>query len=232
MVLGAVTCGTRREIEWITRDMGRLFPAEWEAFNAPVPPGERDGELSAAYGRMLADPDADVREAAARAWCAWEDTHVSLMPGWEPNPRYEDPTFRMVFARLVTRYWSHGCFLTDGQVLAGMDRLAGGSPPCSSTAAMTSPGRSTRPGHCTGTGPAVVSWSSRTPGTAEGASPTTSLPLWTPSPRSSRELLQGNPRDWSSSMRETTALGSAGQRCWSKTRTKVLRHCGWRVPGR
>lgn len=125
MVLGAVTSGTRRETEWITRDMGRLFPAEWEVFNAHVPPAERQGDLAAAYARLLADPDAGTREAAARAWCTWEDTHVSLMPGWTPNPRYEDPTFRMVFARLVTHYWSHGCFLTDGQILAGMDRLAG-----------------------------------------------------------------------------------------------------------
>jgi proline iminopeptidase len=31
----------------------------------------------------------------------------------------------MVFARLVTHYWSHGCFLTEGQVLNDMDRLAG-----------------------------------------------------------------------------------------------------------
>jgi proline iminopeptidase len=125
MVLGAVTSGTRQEIEWITRDMGRLFPAEWEEFTALVPPSERHGDLSAAYGRLLADPDAHLREAAARAWCAWEDTHVSLMPGWKPSPRYEDPAFRMVFARLVTHYWSHGCFLTDGQILAGMNHLAG-----------------------------------------------------------------------------------------------------------
>lgn len=31
----------------------------------------------------------------------------------------------MVFARLVTHYWSHGCFLADGQIRAGMQRLAG-----------------------------------------------------------------------------------------------------------
>jgi proline iminopeptidase len=125
MVLAAVTAGTRRETEWITRDMGRVFPAEWEAFRALVPEGERGGDLSAAYARLLADPDARVREAAALAWCAWEDTHVSLAPGWEPWLRYEDPAFRMVFARLVTHYWSRGCFLADGQVLAGMPRLAG-----------------------------------------------------------------------------------------------------------
>jgi proline iminopeptidase len=125
MVLGAVTAGTRREIDWITRDMGRVFPREWEQFAAAVPPAERNGDLATAYARLLANPDPQIRESAALQWCIWEDTHVSLMPGWTPTLRYEDPTFRVIFARLVTHYWSHGCFLTDYQVLNGMDRLAG-----------------------------------------------------------------------------------------------------------
>ncbi len=125
MVLGAVTAGTRRETDWITRDMGRVFPAEWEQFVAAVPGAERDGDLAAAYARLLADADPQTREGAALQWCIWEDTHVSLMPGWTPRLRYQDATFRMVFARLVTHYWSHGCFLTAHQVLNSMDRLAG-----------------------------------------------------------------------------------------------------------
>jgi proline iminopeptidase len=126
MVLAAVTTGTRREIDWITRDMGRVFPREWEAFVATVPAAERDGDLAAAYARLLADPDPAVRQRAARAWCAWEDTHISLIPGWTPpNPEDKDPEFEMVFARLVTHYWSHACFLADGHILAGMPRLAG-----------------------------------------------------------------------------------------------------------
>lgn len=125
MVLAAVTAGTRQETDWITRDMGRVFPREWEEFVAAVPAADRDGDLAAAYARLLADPDPQVRERAALQWCIWEDTHVSLMPGWAPYLRYEDATFRMVFARLVTHYWGHGCFLTDGQLLNGMNRLAG-----------------------------------------------------------------------------------------------------------
>lgn len=125
MVLGAVTSGTRRETDWITRDMGRVFPREWEAFAAGVPEAERGGDLAAAYARLLASPDPAVRGEAARAWCAWEDTHVSLTPGWKPSQLYQDPAFRSVFARLVTHYWSHGCFLADGQVLAGMPHLTG-----------------------------------------------------------------------------------------------------------
>ena len=125
MVLSAVTTGTRRETDWITRDVGRVFPREWEAFEEAVPPAERDGDLAAAYARLLADPDPAVHEAAARSWCAWEDAHVSLAPGARPSARYRDPAFRAVFARLVTHYWSAGCFLDDAPLLAGADRLAG-----------------------------------------------------------------------------------------------------------
>lgn len=124
MVLGAVTAGTRRETAWITHHMGRIFPQEWERFAALVPEAERGGDLSAAYARLLANPDPAVRERAALEWCKWEDTHVSLMPNWEPSPRYHDPQFRLVFSRLVTHYWSHACFLIDGEVMAGMHRLA------------------------------------------------------------------------------------------------------------
>ena len=124
MVLAAVTSGTRRETDWITRDMRRVFPREWDEFAAAVPESERDGDLSAAYARLLADPDPAVTDRAAQMWCAWEDTHISLAPGATPSPRYADPTFRQVFARLVTHYWSNGCFLDDAPILPAMDRLA------------------------------------------------------------------------------------------------------------
>lgn len=124
MVLAAVTSGARRETDWITRDMRRVFPREWDAFAAEVPEAERDGDLAAAYARLLADPDPAVTERAAEQWCVWEDTHVSLGPGWEPWLRYQDPTFRQVFARLVTHYWGNGCFLDDTPVAAGMARIA------------------------------------------------------------------------------------------------------------
>ena len=124
MALCAVTAGTRRETDWITRDMGRVFPREWEQFAGAVPAAERDGDLSAAYARLLADPDPQLRARAAQQWCAWEDTHMSLAPGWAPNLSCRDPEFQLTFARLVTHYWSQGCFLTEGEILANMHRLA------------------------------------------------------------------------------------------------------------
>ncbi|MFC8143539.1 prolyl aminopeptidase [Streptomyces paradoxus] len=125
LVLFSVTSTTRREVEWVTRDMGRIFPEEWARFRGAVPEAERDGSLVDAYARLLADPDPAVRERAAREWCRWEDVHVSTFPGHRPDPRYEDPHFRMCFARLVTHYWRHTAFLEDGALLRDAGKLAG-----------------------------------------------------------------------------------------------------------
>ncbi|GAA2149919.1 prolyl aminopeptidase [Glycomyces algeriensis] len=125
LVLFSVTNTTRREVEWITRDMGRVFPEAWARFSGVVPESERDGDLAQAYARMLADPDPAVRERAALEWCRWEDVHVSTAPGHRPNPEFEDPRFRMRFARLVTHYWANAAFLEDGALLRDAGKLAG-----------------------------------------------------------------------------------------------------------
>lgn len=117
LVLALVGMTTRREVEWITRDMGRIFPREWDRFTGAVPDGLRHLPLVDAYATLLFDPDPAVRDHAAREWCAWEDTHVSLASDHTPNPRYEDPEYRLRFARLVTHYWRHAAFLDEGQLL-------------------------------------------------------------------------------------------------------------------
>jgi proline iminopeptidase len=125
LVLGMVVTTTRREVEWLTRDMGRLFPRQWRRFRDAVPGPAADTSLVKAYGDLLHHPDPAVREQAARQWCAWEDTHLSLRPGHTPDPRFNDPEFRLSFARLVTHYWRHAAFLRDGELLEGMDKLRG-----------------------------------------------------------------------------------------------------------
>jgi proline iminopeptidase len=124
VVLGLVSAGTHSEIEWMCRDMGRIFPREWERFIEVVPELEADGDIAGAYARLLADPDPLVCSDAADAWHAWEDTHISLVPGYQPG-RAGDPDKVMTFARLVTHYWSHDCFLADGELLHNMDRVIG-----------------------------------------------------------------------------------------------------------
>ncbi|MDF5751500.1 prolyl aminopeptidase [Spongiactinospora sp. TRM90649] len=125
LVLFSVVTTSRREVAWVTRDMGRIFPAEWARFRDAVPAGERDGDLAAAYARLLADPDPAVREKAARDWCDWEDTHVATTRDHRPDPAYDDPVFRMTFVRLVTHYWANAAWLEEDVLIREAGRLAG-----------------------------------------------------------------------------------------------------------
>ncbi len=113
------------DVAWLYRDVGRLFPAEWHRFRDGVPEAERDGDLVAAYSRLLEHPDAAVREKAARDWCDWEMAPVAVHPDHKPHPRYEDPRFRMAFARIVTHYFHHNAWLREDEILANAGALAG-----------------------------------------------------------------------------------------------------------
>ncbi|MGH9065487.1 MAG: prolyl aminopeptidase [Acidimicrobiales bacterium] len=122
MVLVSVTMTRPKDVRWLYHDVGRLFPEAWERFSEGAGHAE---DLVVAYDRLLnGDSDPAVREQAARDWCDWEDTVVSLEEGWSPNPRYVDPGFRMTFARLCAHYFSHAAWLLDGELLDGCHRLA------------------------------------------------------------------------------------------------------------
>jgi proline iminopeptidase len=126
LVLASVTMTRPADVHWLYHEVGRYFPEQWERFRAGVPAADRDGDLVAAYDRLLnQSTDLTVRERAARDWCTWEDELMSNEPGWRPDPRFDDPAFRMAFARLVTHYFHHDAWLADGQLLRDAGRLAG-----------------------------------------------------------------------------------------------------------
>jgi proline iminopeptidase len=125
LLLAPVTTTSRREVRWLTYDVGRIFPEEWHRFAAAVPEALRHVPIVDAYATLLFDPDPAVRECAAREWCAWEDAHVSLSPDHRPDRRYEDPAFRLRFARLVTHYWRHAAFLDEDELVRNASRLNG-----------------------------------------------------------------------------------------------------------
>ncbi|MFJ5258981.1 prolyl aminopeptidase [Streptomyces sp. NPDC088387] len=112
LVLAGVATGANPEVALMTRGLGRIFPEAYARFLEPVPRDERDGSLAAAYHRLLESPDPAVRERAARAWTDWETAIVPAPP--RSVPRYEDPVFRMGFARTVTHYWGQDHFLGEG----------------------------------------------------------------------------------------------------------------------
>jgi proline iminopeptidase len=43
----------------------------------------------------------------------------------KPDPRYDDPVFRMCFARLVTHYWANAAWLDEGALLRDAGKLPG-----------------------------------------------------------------------------------------------------------
>jgi proline iminopeptidase len=122
MVLTGIATGRRAESDLLTRGLGRLFPQAWARFRDGVPASDREGDLGDAYHRLLNDPDPVVRAKAARDWCDWE---TAILPTSPPLRRYEQPEFRLAFARIVTHYWRHGCWLEDGILLRQAGHLAG-----------------------------------------------------------------------------------------------------------
>jgi proline iminopeptidase len=126
IVIPNVTTCRRSEIDWLYRGVGRFFPEAWERFRLGVPEAERDGDLLAAYARLMESPDADVRGKAAADWLAWEDAVVSQEPQGTPNA-YSDrpPAAQLAFVRICAHYYSHGAWLEEGALLRHADRLAG-----------------------------------------------------------------------------------------------------------
>ena len=150
-VSGIVVCGVtltrRRDVEWLYGGVARFLPRAWDAFAAgaaagldgpadpgPAGPGDvRDhrersaARLLPAYGRLLADPDPDVRLQAARDWCAWEDAVIAHEEEGRPgaySDRGSDAAL-VAFARICAHYFSHAAWLGDGALLDGARNLAG-----------------------------------------------------------------------------------------------------------
>jgi proline iminopeptidase len=127
MVLVSITLTRPSDVHWLGHEVGRYFPDEWARFRAGVPVGERDGDLVAAYDRLMNHHrDAAVRLQATRDWVAWEDAILSLDEDYVvPNPRWADDSYRIAFARLVTHYFAHSAWLRADELLANAGRLAG-----------------------------------------------------------------------------------------------------------
>lgn len=128
-VIPAVTLTDWSSIAWLYEGVGRYFPREWERFRDYVPVEERGKDifgLLAAYGRMMTDPDAQVRVRTAQEWLAWEDAVISMEPNGTPNAYSNRPDdARFAFVRICAHYFSNGAFLEEGQLLREAWRLEG-----------------------------------------------------------------------------------------------------------
>ncbi|MGH6972777.1 MAG: alpha/beta fold hydrolase, partial [Caulobacteraceae bacterium] len=117
LVLSAVGGSRRADLHWLYHGVGRDFPEAWARFRDGAGVTNPGANLIEAYCDLLNHPDSGVREKAAQDWCDWEAAVISVDPGHKRPERYDDPRFRMAFARIVTHYFSHGCWLDDGQLV-------------------------------------------------------------------------------------------------------------------
>jgi proline iminopeptidase len=126
MVIPAVTMTRPSELYWLYRGAGRFYPEAWDRFRDGVPEDERDGDLLAAYARLMENPDRAVREKAAADWLAWEDAVVSDEPNGVPG-MYSDREVdaQIAFVRICAHYFSNGAWLEEDQLLRNAHKLAG-----------------------------------------------------------------------------------------------------------
>jgi len=110
------------EIDWFLHGMGRFFPEAQAAFLAPIPRAER-GDLLAAFGRRLMDPDPAVHLPAAHAWADYEEACVSLLPQPPAARDGESDGKALTLARLENHYFRHLGWLEPGQLLAGVEAI-------------------------------------------------------------------------------------------------------------
>ena len=126
VVLSGVTTTRRAEIDWLYRGLARFFPEAWERFRAGVPAVERDGDLIAAYARLMNSHDPQVTARTAANWCAWEDAVLAGEPHGSATPHGDRPAAaRIAFVRIAAHYFAHAAWLDEGAILLAAHRLAG-----------------------------------------------------------------------------------------------------------
>lgn len=126
IILIGVTMTRPSEIDWLYHGLRLLLPMEWERFRAGVPEHLRDGDLVEAYRVLMENPDAAVREQAARDWCEWEDAAIAHETQGTPGQYSARPgAAKHAFVRICTHYFARHAWLEDGQLLRNAHRLAG-----------------------------------------------------------------------------------------------------------
>ncbi len=118
LVLRGIFLCRPSEVAW-TYQFGtsELFPEQWQAFQAPIPPAERH-DMLAAYHRRIHGSDEQVAQACGYAWSTWELSTSTLIP--KPQAPHSDPEAlksTVTMARIETHYFVNNAFFEPGQGL-------------------------------------------------------------------------------------------------------------------
>jgi len=122
LVLRGIFLSRKLELDWFLYGMRHVFPEAWRDFAGFLPAEERD-DLLLGYHRRLIDPDPSIHLPAARAWSAFEGQCSTLLPSPETVASFNDDAKALGLARIEAHYFRHACFLADGALLAGIDRI-------------------------------------------------------------------------------------------------------------
>ena len=115
LVLRGVFSGRKSEVDWLYRfGASQLFPEGWRLFQAAVTP-DRRADLLGAYHELLTNGDPADRIAAARAWCAWEGSLLTLAPRRGAGSSSDDHV--LALAQIETHYFVNDCFIPEGEIL-------------------------------------------------------------------------------------------------------------------
>lgn len=125
LVLRGIYTVTKAELKWFYQfGVSEMFPDKWERFEAPIPAAER-GDMITAYRKRLTSDDEAVRLEAAKAWTIWEGETITLLPNPGMASAFSNGHFALAFARLENHYFTHDCWLEEGQLLRDVHRLKG-----------------------------------------------------------------------------------------------------------
>lgn len=125
LVLRGIFLATNEEIRWFyQKGCNFLYPDAFADFVEPIPESER-GDLVAAYYRRLTSSNESEIIRAARAWCRWEASTLSLLPDQDRVRRFTSDHYARALARIECHYFINAGFLArDGALLEGAHRLA------------------------------------------------------------------------------------------------------------
>ena len=125
LVLRGIYTVTKAELAWYYQfGVSEMFPDKWERFQAPIPLQERGGMITAYRKRLIGD-DPRAQIEAARAWSQWEGETITLLPDPKFSADFADDRFALAFARIENHYFTHACWLDEGQLLRDAGRLRG-----------------------------------------------------------------------------------------------------------
>jgi proline iminopeptidase len=123
LILRGVFTVTKAELSWYYQfGASELFPEKWEQFQAPIPIAERN-DMIASYRKRLTSDARAVQVEAAKAWSRWEAETITLLPDAALSASHANEHFALAFARIENHYFSHDCWIEQGQLLRNADRL-------------------------------------------------------------------------------------------------------------